>query len=388
MTAGRSKQLIDSICKFARRPLETKLGAEQHRPGNTSEDVTYVTHEVHHPDTSKKWTAKLILPHSTYTPSLKVLPPANADLVRNHCLFYMSAAAVEEFHPAMWKRAASDIAAIRMAFPVIQDADTTIVLASWLAFLCGVDDEIATMSSEDAIAVLSQSIDILKTSKIGYDAESKTREPSFKPERHHFVEIGRLTEAFLSRTCGLLSSQSYATMMDEVCDVWRAMSVASACRTAALLNTETYLGIRMRTVGLLPFFTIVEHNLFDSRKDAGTRRIQEMEALVNCAVGLQNDIVGLERDITSGDRLNLISVVARAAEDDAGRTPSSCNIESALFRASELHNVAVKSAMSWFCELSGSVSEQSPEFVFASCLLDFISRHFTWASSAKRYQWP
>ncbi|KAI0406543.1 hypothetical protein F4802DRAFT_613414 [Xylaria palmicola] len=84
-------------------------------------------------------------------------------------------------------------------------------------------------------------------------------------------------------------------------------------------NLATYMGIRVRTIALKPFFDVIKHELLS--EDYRFNKIwDELQMNICRAVGLQNDLIGLERDMEDGEPLNAVTVLM-TSHNDSLQTP-------------------------------------------------------------------
>ena len=188
-----------------------------------------------------------------------------------------------------------------------------------------------------------------------------------------------MTKAFVRQLRGLVSQATFSNVVTSVLDVWDAMAQEQDFVAADDKDVQRYLDIRARTVGLRPFFDILQFEFrlsFDQSQ--GHSALWQLEDGVTLAVALQNDIVGLSKDIAKGQVLNLALIHANQADDD---------LETGYQLAVEMHNRSVEAAASAaslasrgdFCDSELAVHQ------YVDCLLGFIDRHFAWAASSQRY---
>ncbi|KAK3642965.1 hypothetical protein LTR56_008834 [Elasticomyces elasticus] len=298
--------------------------------------------------------------------------------------------AMAEFHAAMYinketkstvlllQKAERDVAAIWLAFPDLQNESTVLAMAAWLALLCNVDDEIERLDANTAQLALSDSAAILASSM---------RNNERSPQRYSGAclnpacdSIRAWTKNFVRQLRGLVPQAVYINVVNNVLDVWEALQDEAYLREDAVSDVGSYLEIRTRTVGLRPFFDLLQADLqLDDDELAREPVIWQLEQNVTLAVALQNDIVGLKRDLADAEPLNIISMAAGMPDSD---------LRSASDSAVDMHNQAASAA----CALASSLSDltrtselgaASQRYANSVCAL--IATHFAWVSSAKRY---
>ncbi|TKA79830.1 hypothetical protein B0A55_02786 [Friedmanniomyces simplex] len=298
--------------------------------------------------------------------------------------------AMAEFHAAMYinnsndsrapalKNAQRDIAAIELAFPAVQDESILLAMAAWLSFLCSVDDEVERLDVDTAELALSDSATIL-TSSLRSNERSSQRyggaclDPACDA-------IRAWTKNFIRQLRGLVPLAVYNRLIDSVLDVLEAMLAEVLLRQTSAVDIETYLLVRTRTVGLRPFFVLLQADLqLDVGGPSSDSALHALEANVTLAVALQNDIVGLWRDLAEGESFNIITLAAGLSGYD---------LQTAIRSAVDMHNHAASTA----CFLMVSMSDHSNSGAldvacrrYAASVCALVATHFAWASSAKRY---
>lgn len=151
---------------------------------------------------------------------------------------------------------------------------------------------------------------------------------------------------------------------------------------------STYMTIRSRTIALLPFFEVIKSEyLPQTLQDNPNPVWGNLQHAVCCAAGLQNDLIGLARDLDNGERLNAVMVLLPSFG-----TSSDHLDRDALFKAvaqvSAEHDGNVSQAMVWASRLVGDASGSEAEAVsnVARQILMLCETHLKWCTSSKRYQ--
>ena len=252
------------------------------------------------------------------------------------------------------QKATSDVAAVRQAFPSITDESIIVAMAAWFALLCNVDDEIEQLGGGAARDALRDSMHMLQDST----DDSYGRRPSLCDPISWRVHA--FTKAIVRQTRPVLAPQTYAGLIDNILTVFAALDLERAMKDEpSLVDPDVYLRVRCRTVGLDPFFYLVRTEL------AVEEPLARLEAAVSLAVGLQNDIVGLRKDIMEGERFNFILLRGEG-------------IERGLRKAVGCHNRSVRLAAQAMDELPGAKEDHV-------LVLGFVARHWAWAKCADRY---
>ncbi|KAK3650570.1 hypothetical protein LTR56_006275 [Elasticomyces elasticus] len=308
---------------------------------------------------------------------------------RTHCMDKDKIRAMAEFHAAMYikketestislyQKAEGDVAAIWLAFPDLQNESTVLAMAAWLALLCNVDDEIERLDADTAQLALIDSASILASS---------TKNNERGPQRYGGAclnpacdSIRAWTKNFVRQLRGLVPQAVYINVVNNVLDIWEALQDELYLREEAVSDIESYLEIRTRTVGLRPFFDLLQADLqLEDDELAREPVIWQLEQNVTLAVALQNDMVGLKRDLANAEPLNIICWAAGLPDG---------NLRSASDSAVDMHNQAASTACALASGLSdptrtselGAASQQ-----YANLVCALIATHFAWVSSAER----
>ncbi|CAG8888275.1 unnamed protein product [Penicillium egyptiacum] len=162
-------------------------------------------------------------------------------------------------------------------------------MAAWVGTLCDVDDLIEAMSPSDAASAISGSLAILQD-EVGNSMEASGISSIKK--------VINAMQMFRDHCRRYLSKPEAKDFFDEVCTAFEGFSFELELRQKALASSlETYIDIRTRTIGVAPFF-----NLIKSEYSPGYHVDDslEMQRDVYTVVGLQNDLIGLEKDIETG----------------------------------------------------------------------------------------
>ncbi|KAF7189632.1 hypothetical protein HII31_09076 [Pseudocercospora fuligena] len=340
-----------------------------------------------------------------------------ARLIRSHFLAFERTIVSRNHQSWSWKRAAIEVIAVRKAFPLINNEHAIQAMIAWFYLLCHVDDEVEKLDSNTAKITLQKSIYLMRHSCIWRqcpDVRSGSMDEKLRQipdQRRHDSPLNRsssptrsqseksipssdgsdasiavltMTEAFVRQMFRVLPPYAIRNVAQSIVKVWQFMCVEfdERARSTSGPSPEAYLAVRTHTIGLEPFFTILESLLLDRRDDTPTASYATLIASVSLAVGLQNDIVGLEKDLSIGERLNMILLATKQNEEQ--------DLETALTMAIAMHNDAVKTSLSCYQELISGIScfaDQDLGLVAKSALL-FLRTHYSWATHSRRYQKP
>ncbi|KAL6168774.1 hypothetical protein ACJQWK_05146 [Exserohilum turcicum] len=360
-----------------------------------------------------------------------------------------------------WKKATTEVIALQKAFPPIkEDQECMLAMAAWFHFLCNVDDEIEQMDSSGRSLILERIIEALRDISL----DRLRQMEHIKPKRDFMdilqrvnmslhrkvplttqerMDISNVPEAYFDivdqqptinddvvesrhakvialasnfiRQCqAVISPETLPKVFAEVINVVEALRDESAYRESNVLpSIEAYLRLRVRTIGLSPFFAILADTLVgieahqakefktgnnDEEKDLHDDGMTSStgssnpgfwtsplhKRLCDCikiTVGLQNDIVGLAKDMEKGERMNLAVLLVEQQNES---TQSLEAIQAALSTAVFMHNTEMQNVIRHWADIK--TADYSPAVqVYAHSLMAFTRTHLTWATQTDRY---
>lgn len=151
-------------------------------------------------------------------------------------------------------------------------------------------------------------------------------------------------------------------------------------------DLPTYMSIRCRTISLNPFFEVLKTEYLPSDQISNPVW-HKLQHAVSCAAGLQNDLIGLERDIDKGEELNAVIVLMRPHSEHPSEVGEAV-FEQQVHLINEEHNANVARALDLAAKANrlaeGIEAIAIAEVVWHITLL--ASTHLMWCASAKRYQ--
>jgi hypothetical protein len=145
------------------------------------------------------------------------------------------------------------------------------------------------------------------------------------------------------------------------------------------------------TIGIAPFFALLDASILPhaaSRQPSiGLENILRALAI---AIGMQNDLIGLEKDLATAERMNLVTVssAAMAGSEPRSDTEMASFLAEGVRRAVAIHNWAVSTAVGeWqlIQQIARPGKEGDAERELSGAMLGFIEAHLMWASQVKRY---
>jgi hypothetical protein len=174
-------------------------------------------------------------------------------------------------------------------------------------------------------------------------------------------------------------------LSNDICDMCEGLREELLFRQGKLPNTlETYLQFRGRTMGIHPFFTLIRtlHQPITEEYHSGLLELQKRVSLV---LGLQNDLVGLEKDRRNGEPMNavLVSLKEQAGNDTDQTTRL---LPKTIQEICGIHNLCVSAAVEMHDEIRNTLNADPHETILETPVLAFADTHLKWCASSKRYQ--
>ena len=189
-----------------------------------------------------------------------------------------------------------------------------------------------------------------------------------------------------------LSQASARAFFGAVCAVLEAhVDEVRFLQGAAPNDFPTYMTIRSRTIALNPFFEVIKTEFLEKPEWQFNSAWERLQLEVSRVAGLQNDLVGLVRDLEDGEQLNAVIVMMRSyGEIDKGErnpallswciakvsTEHNQSVSRCLYYASQLHIAAEDSRLHSVMTRTEAVVRQ---------ILLLCETHLRWCASAKRY---
>lgn len=283
------------------------------------------------------------------------------------------------------KRCTSDINTISLFFPDLAPGPVHSLFAAWLAYICAVDDILEAMPPPEARQALVASIALVRGPQPG--SAVRPADP----------RIPDMTTTLSEHVEGMqhIRPPAARVFLAEVAKVLRAHHDELDFLDETSDDLGRYLGIRRRTISLAPFFAVLKASFLpnDTQHHGGlaTDTWGELQDAVSLACGLQNDLIGIEKDLEKGDRMNAVLVLLRSRSGGSVQ-----DLDAALFRAcvAEIvrrHNRSVDVAMARYRALTAAAGDgdggggpRTGEVARQIILL--VETHMRWCASAKRYR--
>ncbi|KAJ5555674.1 hypothetical protein N7535_008108 [Penicillium sp. DV-2018c] len=271
-----------------------------------------------------------------------------------------------------YDRCFAEAAAINLFFPDIRSEGIRICMTAWLAANCAGDDILEAMPPDAAIIALEETVMALQRSK-----------PNVSPT-NKVASILCLFHEYCVQQLNL-SESTAKELGNDICDMCEGLREELLFRQGILPNTlGTYLQFRGRTMGIRPFFTLIRtlHQPISEKYHSDLLELQDRVSLV---LGLQNDLVGLEKDRRNGESMNavLVSLKEQAGNDTDKITKL---LPKTIKEICGIHNLCVSAAVEMHDEIRSRLSAGVHGAVLETAVLAFAETHLKWCASSKRYQ--
>lgn len=153
-------------------------------------------------------------------------------------------------------------------------------------------------------------------------------------------------------------------------------------------DLSTYMSVRSRTIALDPFFEVLKREYLPAEWQFDTMW-ENLQLEVACAAGLQNDLIGLGRDLETGEQLNAVIVLLRALGGDV-EDPDKTLLTQCIEVVTAKHNQSVIRALNYAEQINQAAQGCAPKSLAAitevvRSILLLSETHLRWCSSAKRY---
>ena len=269
------------------------------------------------------------------------------------------------------EEAAKDVKIVRSAFPhVAHQHGTVAAAASWFRLLCSYDDLAESLDATAAVAMMAE----ITTALTHDDGESKPRRDSGTWAARPTLPT-QWTEDFLCRLRLWLAENVVRNIKQDLNHYCAAIAREAMLREEAQrIGPPTYLSLRTQTIGLQPFFSIIAGVLCPTPQEQIMHDLRrDFHEAVSIAIGLQNDLVGLRREIAFGQTFNLALILEQQGH----------SLQTSIDGVVDCHNEAVSCAVQMAAEI---ISQDSSHAQYAASILSFVRTHYAWSSASSRYR--
>ncbi|KGO71452.1 Terpenoid synthase [Penicillium italicum] len=313
---------------------------------------------------------QLKIPHYDIVPINSAPPSA---VVHSHAIFKAAiqpekANGTKDFY----ERCFAEAAAISLFFPDVRSESIRMCMTAWLAANCAADDILEAMPPAVASIALKETILKLQGKKADVSPTNK------------IASILCFFQEYCIRQLDLSESTAHE-LGNDISDMCEGMLDELLFRQGISPNNlETYLQFRGRTMGIHPFFTLIR-TLHEPVEAEYLSNLQDLQKRVSLVLGLQNDLVGLEKDRRNGETMNAVLV---SLKEQAGMDMDHMDmiLPRTIQEVCDIHNRCVSAAVEMHKGLHVSLSGDIHDPILETAVLAFADTHLKWCASSKRYQ--
>ncbi|CAI7669389.1 unnamed protein product [Penicillium crustosum] len=313
---------------------------------------------------------QLKIPHYDIIP-LNPAPPSA--VIYSHANFKASIQPEKAGDPKdFYERCIAEAAAINLFFPDVQSERIRICMTAWLAANCAADDILEAMPPAAATFALKEAILQLQGKNLNVSPTSKV------------ASILCFFQEYCIQQLDLCESTAHE-LSDDICDMCYGLLDEVLFRQGMLPNNlETYLQFRGRTMGIHPFFTLIR-TLHEPVEEEYLTDLKNLQKGISLILGLQNDLVGLEKDRRNGETMNAVLV---SLKEQAGMDVEHMDmiLPRTIQDVCNIHNLCVLAAVEMYEGLHVSLQGDSHDPILEAAILAFADTHLKWCASSKRYQ--
>ncbi|KAK4448807.1 Iridoid synthase [Podospora aff. communis PSN243] len=291
----------------------------------------------------------------------------------------------EAHNGSFHKKCAAEVAAIKTFFPYLRDESLIICFTAWLSFACAMDDILETLEPPTRENTLIQCVDVVER-KLPSTCTGRLRQSP----RAGDPRVPVLTQALLAHCKTYLSRDSFQAFFKAIVAVFHAhIEESRFIRGLIPADLPTYMQFRCQTISLNPFFELIKCEYLDAEWKSSAVW-DKLQMQVSRAAGLQNDLIGLERDMKDGEPLNAVIVLLRAAGSHDNNQVSNALLADLVKSVAGDHNQSVALALDVVGDICLAASAVSRETFMAVTsvmrhILSLADTHLQWCSTAKRY---
>lgn len=275
----------------------------------------------------------------------------------------------------------ADFKFTNITFPGLRRRETILAMSAWFSFLCTIDDLVESMEPNAARQALLQSISILKL--------------PYGPLRNHSSfpdtpasRVTHISYAFCRHLQSLLREPTYRKVVQSAGVVFGGIVAEMPFRAKASApeSIDEYMTIRTRTIGIAPLATLLASEHLDD-EHVKSSALRALEKEVYALVGLQNDVLGLEKDLRTGEMMNFVVVDSGIdlSSSEVMTEDGRSKVRGGVAHLVVYHNERLQLAKR-LRKVISSRPEENGEREVAEGLYLLTATHFYWASAARRYR--
>jgi len=201
-----------------------------------------------------------------------------------------------------------------------------------------------------------------------------------------------LGRALLDHCTRYLSPRSAEAFFKAVCEVLEAHIEEIYFLQGRFGDSlAAYMSIRSRTIALNPFFEVIKSEYLAKTDWEFNPLWKKLQHEVSRVCGLQNDLIGLVRDLEDGEQLNAVMVLMRGFNAINKHQLDRGVLSRCVALVNAEHNRSAARSFEFAAQIHGA-AEASDCSAIERCesvarhILMMCETHLRWCSSAKRYR--
>lgn len=259
-----------------------------------------------------------------------------------------------------------------------------LAMAAWFSVLLIVDDLVESMGVGDAREALTVSIKILRGSclaasegQFGHSHRLLPADRVLEPNKP-IVKVFHVIRSLWTRIHYLLDQDLAQAMLKDIRACLEGQLAELQYRNTPCTSLAEYACIRRHSIGAMPFLTLTCLELSREIPNRQEKLLRHIKDIVVSIVFLQNDLVGLEKDLKEEATMNAFMVRSRS------RATSPIPTLQDIRELAHQHNTMVSEAL-FICRSSCGFEDSEGYRLAVASVVSFISTHLTWAKKSKRY---
>ena len=292
-------------------------------------------------------------------------------LVRSHTN-YLADGTGKSSHLCM-RQAVKELTTVKQLFPVETDPNTLLALTAFFSYACGFDDLIESLSTTAAQHTLTKARRLFGDHHKNNESNDSCPGLRLSHALYKHLELQMGTGQRMTKTC------------DAIDNLLCGMESELLYLNGREWDPETYLRIRQTTISFDPIYAIMDANLDLHGSSEVRASIQGLKDAVSLTAGLQNDILGLPKDVHNASLMNYI-IVQYLRHSTGAPFPDNLNMEvllPSLCLAIDRHNLEARQALEYYAQVKKQGTHE--EEGFAKKIYVLMCTHLKWVTSSTRY---
>ena len=292
-------------------------------------------------------------------------------LVRSHANYL--ADGTGQSNDLCMQQAVKELTIVEQLFPVETCPNIWLALAAFFSYACGFDDQIESLSTTAARHTLTKAMRLFDNHHNGDESDDSRPALRLSHALHKHLELQLGTGQRMAKTC------------DAIHNLLRGFESELLYLDDREWDPEVYMRIRQTTISFDPIYAIMDGNLEVHRSSEVSASIGGLKEAVSLAAGLQNDIVGLPKDVQSGSLMNYM-IVQHMHDTTGAASPDSLKMEILLPRlrlAIDRHNLEARRAWEHYIQVKKQGTHEDE--AVARKIYGLMCTHLDWVESSARY---